>query len=141
MLRCTPFMLFDGECAAAMTFYQECLGGDLTITTLRDSPMKEFLPPDRHGRTINAHLLSGDIEISAADWMASPARAPVLGNTTAIFVIGDDIDEMSSIHRRLSVGADASSIQELHDMPIGTYGQLYDRYGVQWIFLSRPHPS
>ena len=103
--------------------------------------MKEFLPPDKHGRTINAHLLSGDIEISAADWMASPARAPVLGNTTAIFVIGDDIDEMSSIHRRLSVGADASSIQELHDMPIGTYGQLYDRYGVQWIFLSRPHPS
>jgi PhnB protein len=27
MLRCTPFLLFDGECAAAMTFYQEFLGG------------------------------------------------------------------------------------------------------------------
>ena len=70
-----------------------------------------FLLFDKHARTINAHLQSGDIETSAADWMASPVRTPVQGNTTAIFVIGDDIDAMRSIPRRRSAGADASSVQ------------------------------
>jgi len=44
MLRCTPFLLFDGNCAEAMTFYHECLGGELKLTKLGDTPMKaQFL--------------------------------------------------------------------------------------------------
>jgi PhnB protein len=31
MLRCNPFVLFDGDCAEAMFFYHECLGGELTL--------------------------------------------------------------------------------------------------------------
>jgi PhnB protein len=27
-----------------------------------------------------------------------------------------------------------SRLQELREVPFGVYGQLYDRYGVQWIF-------
>ena len=44
MLHCTPFLLFDGNCAEAMTFYQKCLGGDLTLTKLGDTPMKATCP-------------------------------------------------------------------------------------------------
>ena len=42
MLHCTPFLLFDGNCAEAMTFYHTCLGGELTLTKLGDTPMKDF---------------------------------------------------------------------------------------------------
>lgn len=49
-----PFLLFDGNCAEAMTFYQECLGGELTLTKLVDTPMREQFPPEKHGRIINA---------------------------------------------------------------------------------------
>ena len=84
MLHCTPFLLFDGNCAEAMTFYQQCLGGELTLTKLGDTPMKDQFPPEKHDRIINAHLKSGDIEISATDWMASPDFDPVPGNTFAI---------------------------------------------------------
>jgi PhnB protein len=69
MLYCTPFLLFDGNCAEAMTFNHKCLGGDLTLTKLADTPMKAQFPPEKHGRMINVHLKSGAIEISAADWM------------------------------------------------------------------------
>ena len=31
----SPFLLFEGNCAEAMAFYQSCLGGDLTITRVR----------------------------------------------------------------------------------------------------------
>jgi uncharacterized glyoxalase superfamily protein PhnB len=40
-----PFLLFDGNCAQAMTFYQGCLGGELTITKVCDSPMKAKCHP------------------------------------------------------------------------------------------------
>ena len=137
MLRSTPFLLFDGNCAEAMTFYQRCLGGELTLTRLGDSPMKDQLPPEKHNRIINAHLTSGAIDISATDWMASPAFEPLQGNTFAIFVIADALDELRPVFDKLADGADQQHFQELHELPIGTYGQLYDRFGVQWIFLQR----
>ncbi len=134
MLRCTPFLLFDGNCAEAMTFYHQCLGGDLTLTKLGDTPMKDQLPPEKHNRIINAHLKSGALDISATDWMASPQLEPKLGNTFAIFVIGEDEAEMKAIFARLAVGADKQWLQELHEMPFGLYGQFFDKYGIQWIF-------
>lgn len=136
-LKCTPFLLFDGNCAEAMTFYHECLGGELSVTKLGDSEMRDQLPPEKHDRTINAHLRSGNIEISAADWMASPSFEPRHGNTFAIFVVAERDDEMRSAFDRLAEGSDTRRFQDLHQLPIGTYGQFYDKYGVQWIFLAR----
>jgi PhnB protein len=139
LLRCTPFLLFDGNCAEAMTFYHQCLGGELTLTKLRDTPMKDLLPPEKHDRVINAHLTAGDLEISATDWMASPAFEPLQGNTFAVFVRGDSLDELRQIFDKLGDGSAKDTFQELHELPIGTYGQLFDKYGVQWIFLKPAH--
>ncbi|HWF33464.1 MAG TPA: VOC family protein [Solirubrobacteraceae bacterium] len=136
MLRTTPFLLFDGNCAEAMGFYHECLGGDLTLTRLGDTQMKESLPLEKHDRIINAHLTSGEIEISATDWMASPDFDPVHGNTFAIFVTGTSYEELKPIFDKLRDGDNNSRLQELHEMPFGIYGQFYDKFGVQWIFRS-----
>jgi PhnB protein len=134
MLKATPFLLFDGNCAEAMTFYHSCLGGDLTLTKLGDTPMKDMFPPEKHGRIINAQLKSGDIEISATDWMASPDFDPIQGNTFAIFVTGKTIDELKPVFDKLKDGNNNKRLQELHEMPFGLYGQFYDKFGVQWIF-------
>lgn len=134
MLRCTPFLLFDGNCAEAMTFYHQCLGGELTLTKLGDTPMKDQFPPEKHGRIINAHLKSGAIELSATDWMASPDYDPQYGNIFAIFMLGEGYDELKAVFDKLSAGAQTDRFQELHDMPFGVYGQLFDKYGYQWIF-------
>ncbi len=134
MLQATPFLLFDGNCAEAMTFYHECTGGELTITKLADTPMKEMFPPEKHERIINAHIKSGAIEISATDWMASPDFDPIQGNTFAIFIIGNTYDELKTLFDKLGRGAEKDRFQELHDLPFGVYGQFYDKYGIQWIF-------
>ncbi len=136
MLYCTPFLLFDGNCAEAMTFYHRCLGGELSLTKLADTPMKDQFPPEKHGRIINAHLKSGAMEISATDWMASPAFEPVLGNMSAIFVLGGAYAELRAVFDKLKDGANPEWFQDLHPLPFGTYGQFFDRYGVQWIFRS-----
>jgi PhnB protein len=134
MLRCEPFLLFDGNCAEAMTFYQNCFGGELTLTKLADTPMKDQFPPEKHNRIINAHLNSGAIDISATDWMASPAFEPIQGNTFALFVIGGAYEELKTVFDKLKAGASSEWFQELHEMPFGIYGQFFDKFGIQWIF-------
>ncbi len=56
MLHTTPFLLFNGNCAEAMTFYQTCLGGELTLIKLRDTPMKAQFPEEKHNRIIYARV-------------------------------------------------------------------------------------
>jgi PhnB protein len=129
--------LFDGNCAEAMTFYHECLGGELSLSKVGDTPMKAQFPAEKHGRIINAHLKSGAFEISASDWMASPAFDPVQGNMSAIFVVGTEFAELKAVFDKLAVGADRTHLQELRQMPFGMYGQFYDKFGVQWIFVGR----
>jgi len=115
MLSCTPFLLFDGNCAEAMTFYHQCLGGELTLTKLGDTPMKDMFPPEKHNRLINANLKSGDIEISATDWMASPDYEPKQGDTYAIFVIGEGYDSLKADLDTLAEGGRTERSQEVHD--------------------------
>jgi PhnB protein len=140
MLYCTPFLLFDGNCAEAMTFYQKCLGGELTLTKLADTPMKDMFPAEKHNRIINAHLTSGEVEISATDWMASPAFEPILGNMSAIYMISDEFEGLKTVFDKLKEGAQKEWFQDLHDMPFGIYGQFFDKFGIQWIFRGE-HPQ
>lgn len=134
MLYCTPFLLFDGNCAEAMTFYHECLGGELTLTKLADTPMKDIFPSEKHQRIINARLKSGRIEFSATDWMAAPDYLPTQGDTFSIFVVGQAFDELKAAFDKLAAGANKDRFQKLHELPFGMYGQLTDKFGVRWIF-------
>lgn len=133
MLNLTPFLLFDGNCAEAMTFYQACLGGELTLTKVGDTPMKVQYPPEKHNRIINAHLKSGAIKFSATDWI-HPARVPKQGNTVCMYINGGKYSELRAIFDKLSAGADKSLLDDLRDLPFGSYGHLADKYGVHWFF-------
>ena len=137
MLSGTPFLLFDGDCAAAMSFYRDCFGGTLIITRLADTPMRRAFPESMHQRTINAHLDSDGVSLSASDWMAADF-APVRGNMSAVFITGPADARFRSAFEALKDGDNNTRLQELHEMPFGIYGQLYDRYGVQWIFRGDP---
>lgn len=133
MLHLTPFLLFDGNCAEAMTFYSACFGGDLLLTRLADTPMKEQTPEAQHHKIAYAQLKSSAIEFSATDWM-HPTRMPKQGNTTALYVTSDHFDELRAIFEKLSNGADKENFVALRDMPFGLYGRMTDRYGIEWFF-------
>ena len=135
MLQSTPFLLFDGNCAEAMTFYQSCFGGDISLIRTGDTPMKNQFPPEKHNKIINAHLKSGAVEFSATDWHADYLQ-PKPGNTFSIFITGDSVDELKTLFDKLGEGADKDTrtYMELRDMPFGTYGQFTDKFGVSWIF-------
>src|SRR6185312_16808649 len=101
MLSLTPFLLFDGNCAEAMSFYQSCLGGELAITRLGDTPMKDQLPPGEHAKVVHAHLKNGAIEFSATDWLHA-TRMPVSGNMSAMYLQGGSYSELRPVFDKLS---------------------------------------
>jgi PhnB protein len=133
MMNLTPFLLFDGNCAEAMAFYQSCLSGELTITKMGDTPMKSQMPPELHDKVAYAHLKGGALEFSATDWMHATQK-PKQGNTVAMYLNGGTYTELRAIFDRLAVGADSALLDDLRDMPFGSYGHLADKYGVHWFF-------
>jgi PhnB protein len=132
MLSLTPFLLFDGNCAEAMAFYQSCLHAELTITKVADTPMKGQMPLDQHQKVAHAHLKSNAIQFSATDWL-HPTRAPKPGNMVAMYLTGT-YDQLRTIFDKLANGADKSLLDDLREMPFGAYGHLADPYGVHWFF-------
>src|SRR6185503_12637873 len=96
MINLTPFLLFDGNCAEAMTFYQSCLGGELTLTKISDTPMKAQMPAEHQNKVANARLKSGAIEFTATDWM-HPTRTPKQGNTVCMYINGENYSELKAL--------------------------------------------
>ncbi|HZP04198.1 MAG TPA: VOC family protein [Terracidiphilus sp.] len=133
MTTLTPYLLFDGSCEPAMEFYKSCLGGELTATKVKDSPAKDSMPAFQHEKILNAHLKSGNIEISASDWLM-PDKAPVPGNTACLYLSGGSAEELKTLFERLSEGAQVT--HPLKEQFFGTYGALNDKFGVRWMFHS-----
>jgi|GEM_PF-4249212 len=66
--------------------------------------------------------------------MAAPEYEPTPGDTTAIFIIGGDYDELKAVFDKLSQDAKKDRFQDLHELPFGMYGQFTDKFGVHWVF-------
>jgi PhnB protein len=138
MTKLTPYLLFDGTCGDAMKFYQSCLGGELSLTRVKDTPAKEQMPAVQHQKVLNAHLSSGQMELSASDWLA-PNENPVRGNTVCMFINGGTRADLSSLFEKLSEGANVTN--PLQPTFFGIYGALNDRFGVRWMFAGNFAPD
>jgi PhnB protein len=130
MLTLTPYLLFDGSCRQAMQFYQSCLGGELTLMTVKDSPASTRMPAAFQDKIINARLRGAGLDISASDWLR-PDRARVCGNTACLYLSGGTLHEIEGLFERLSNGAEVTD--PLSEQFFGAYGALNDRFGVRWM--------
>ena len=127
----STYLLLDGRCMEAMEFYKSCFGGDLSMTTVGESPMKGVFPESMHKRVVNAKLVSGNINISASDWLR-PSETPVQGNTVCLYLSGSTYSEIKSLFDKLSSGATITD--PLKEEPFGVYGALNDKFAFRWMF-------
>ena len=133
MTALTPYLLFDGNCKQAMDFYQSCFGGEMTQLPVKDSPLKDSMPESQQEKILNARIKSGDIDLSASDWLR-PDRARVPGNSVCLYLSGATFQQLSQLFARLAEGGDVTD--PLKEMFFGTYGALNDKFGVRWMFHS-----
>ena len=133
MTSLTPYLLFDGSCHEAMEFYTSCFGGELTATKVKDSPAKHSMPAVQQEKILNARLRSGNLDISASDWLMLE-QTPIRGNTVCLFLSAGTFEELKTLFERLSEGAKVTD--PLQEKFFGAYGALNDKFGVRWMFHS-----
>jgi PhnB protein len=131
MTKLSPYLLFDGKCREAMEFYHSCLGGDLRLTRVKDSPAKDQMPAFQQEKVVNAYLSAGQVEISASDWLM-PNQTPVRGNTVCMYLNCGSYEELKAHFDKLSHNAEVTD--PLKDVFFGYYGALNDQFGVRWMF-------
>nr|WP_314464252.1 VOC family protein [uncultured Clostridium sp.] len=125
-----PYLNFEGNCNEAMNFYKECLGGELTIQTVADSPMAGQMPPEMKDFVLHARLEKENIIIMASD---AKDKNMTRGDMISLMVQCDSEEEINSYFSMLSMNG-------VVNMPLAkqfwgaTYGQLTDKYGVLWAF-------
>lgn len=133
MITLSTYLLLDGSCKEAMEFYHSCLGGELSISLVRETPMAAMFPPEMHNRVISSSLKSDGISLSASDWML-PNERPVPGNMICLYISGGTPSEARLLFDKLSRGASVTN--PLAEQPFGLYGALNDRFGIRWMFHS-----
>jgi PhnB protein len=100
---------------------------------VKDSPAKDQMPPVQLNKTLNARLKSGNLEISASDWLRLD-QTPIRGNTVCLYLSGGTFQELKALFEKLSEEAEVTD--PLKEMFFGVYGALNDKFGVRWMFTA-----
>jgi len=131
MTQPVPYLSFPGTCAAAMSFYEQALGGKLvTRMSYGESPMAEHCAKEAHGQILHARLeLPGGYALMAGD---CPPHLPFEGIKGVMLAISYDSEaEAQRVFTTLSAGGQVT-------MPMQptfwakTFGMCTDRFGVSW---------
>jgi PhnB protein len=124
----SPYLTFNGNCREAMTFYRDCLGGDLTLQTVGESPMSDQWPSQVQHLILHAGLVRKKLTLLASD-MGGPT--PVVGNVISLALACSNAREIRVYFDNLSAGGKVT--HHLHRFYNGTIGALTDKYGMNWV--------
>ena len=122
-----PYLTFPGTARDAMTFYQQVLGGDLTMNTFGEFGQEG----EGSDGIMHAQLETPDgFVVMAADTPSGVPYARPAG--IAVSVSGDDEAALQEYWDKLS---DGGSITMPFDTPPwgGRFGMLTDRFGIDWM--------
>ncbi len=137
MAKIVPYLFFDGTCREAMNFYHDCLGGELKMQTIGESPAAASQPPEAGWRIMHATLDKGDLALMASDMMFDSLDH---GNSIHLTLVCDTMDEITAYFEALS--REGKVISPLKtEFWGGTFGQLVDKYGFQWMLNYEKTPA
>lgn len=135
MKAATPYLIFDGKCREAMTFYQSCLGGELKVMTFGESGQKTA--PEEKDRVMHAYLANGPMVLMASDNM--PGMDYRQGNNVWTTLECDSAEQVDKLYAVLDAGGKDSMAP--NDTFWGAYfAMLTDRFGFHWM-LNYTKPS
>ena len=130
MAQLNPYLLFTGQCREAMTFYQSCLGGELSIMTYGDSPMGDQVSAENRNNVLHSMLVADGLTIMASDQM--PGTIVPQGGPVTLALTSGDKDEIRAYFAKLSAGGTIT--MPLDEAFFGLFGEMTDRFGMNWLF-------
>ena len=130
MTHINAYLNFNGKTREAMTFYQECLGGELVMQKISESPMAARVPSEMGAKIFHSSLTKDNLVLMASDMMGNNI---VKGNSISLCVNCSSDEEINSFFTNLSKGGNVK--EPLHQSFWGaTFGSLTDKFGITWIF-------
>jgi PhnB protein len=120
-----------------MEFYKTCLGGELKVMTVGESPMAAKMPKNQHKLVLHANLEAGPVNLMASD-MLGPERAKK-GNMVSLSLSCSNQQEIETLFAKLSEGGKIG--HPLSDEFFGTIGDVTDRFGTSWMLVLEPAKS
>jgi PhnB protein len=126
----STYIGFNGKCREAMTFYQECLGGELDLQQVGGSPMEQMWPTGGKELIYHSTLTNGNMVIMGSD-MSGPNH--IAGNNMALAIGCSSEEEINNLFNKLGEGGIVLD-------PLGLkfwgaiFGTVQDKYGIRWMF-------
>lgn len=125
----STYLFFNGQCAEAFNFYEQCLGGKVQAMTYAGSPMESTIPADWRDKIIHARLTVGDQTLMGSDPPPGHYQKPQ-GFSVSISV--NDVAEGERIFNRLSEGGTLTMPYQKTFWAAG-FGMCVDRFGIAWM--------
>lgn len=132
-----PYLMFGGDCRAAMTRYQEIFGGDLQVMSFADSPPEarpQGLPAGGADLVMHAALITPESML-----MASDDPTPDYDGRRGVMISHTAPDEPAA-RRVFDALAEGGTVI----MPLGetfwapVFGMCIDRFGTSWMVDAAP---
>ena len=128
MAHIVAYLSFPGNCREAMTFYKECLGGELYLQTVAESPMAGQMPAEMGQHIMHSSLTSGEITLMAADMNNNFAP----GTAMHLCIVCDSEEQLNTYFNKLAEGGKVN--HPVEKFFAGTIGDLSDKFGINWMF-------
>jgi len=130
-MKINPYLIFNGNCKAAFTFYAQSLPGEIeAMLTFGETPARDHVPADLHNLIIHTRLVIGDQAIMGSD--TTPDR-PV--DDVSGFSVSLNVDSIVEAERVFGALSEDGTVK----MPLeqtfwaARFGMLVDKFGVSWM--------
>lgn len=118
MISISPYLMFNGNCKEAMTFYGSCFKNEPRI-----------LPSEKGDSVMHASVQMGSVILMASDWMDGSYKG---GNNVQIYIDCQTKNEVDELHAKLGNGG--KSTMNPDKVFWGSYfGSVIDKFGIHWM--------
>ena len=125
-----PYLMFNGQCAAAFKFYEKVLGGKIkAMLPYAGSAAEDHVPAEWRDKIMHARLIVGDEALMGSD--APPDRF----DQPKGFYVTLGVADPAEAERIFQALAENGSVR----MPLqqtfwaARFGMLVDRFGTPWM--------
>ncbi len=129
MTRILVYISFAGNCREAMTFYKACLGGELFLMPVGESPIADQMPAEDSQSILHSTLTNGALVLMGSDMGQGRVTK---GSSLSLMLECSSDEEINRFFSALSVGGKVSDPLSVKFWG-STYGELTDKYGNNWM--------
>jgi PhnB protein len=129
MTNIKAYLNFNGNCREAMHFYQSCLGGELSLQTVGESPMADKMPPQMQDLILHATLTQPGFVLMGSDMIGEGLHR---GNGVSIMLDFANEADVRATYDKLAEGGNPTHPLE-NTFWGAIFGNLVDRFENPWM--------